>query len=334
MIADAHPSDSLSSHHGEKPVCSVPSIVHTITSNTDNRSKLQRILKGCVVLCWTVDEVVSCIGERLPHLQSICNAPEDVRKDVFPFILLYLFGGIYISPECDLTIDIHQVLYCYPNTIFFMFMATPDELAARNQEFGVAGQLMAASPRIDAIHTLLHVISTQQGASCNVDTMNGIISQFARAAVQGSKNDAVVILPSAYIDDPTGLCNIMSTHTTLSPAFAKAILPYLKNSNLFVMKDAPVANDITRLSATCNGKAADGEPIDVAVLDCAFDPEALVDASMQLAVQLHELSNQLTSSATIVLRKGCHTIAQSQLELTGRVVIHDGHDFSIWVTKT
>lgn len=342
MIAEPLHVDSVFAQTKDRVKCCIPSVVHTIVRDQQEQcaklEELQTLFSGCMVACWTLSEAGQCIATRLPHMAHVCDVDDDVKLLTLPYFILYLFGGIYVDASACLLRDVQPIFLLHPSSILFFFMASKEYLLENQLTFAVSAELIAAAPRIDAMHTLLDVLSRQiSSGSYAVGVHIGILNQFVRATLNGSKNDAVVLLSEKYLYDEDELCNFMRgkpkpdvTDVALSSELSAILRAQMKNGNVTVMDAAPILAEIRTICDATNASFGCHEAIDVLILDTDFDEEKPVDASMDVAVQLHTNFAKLNAGAHVLLRKGCDDIAAAQLKMHGASETYADEKFGLW----
>lgn len=333
--------DELTSSSNRKSC--IPCIIHSIASNETIeacRQTLQEAFDGYICLAWTPDTASACIQKRLPNMEHLCGADESVKMMIFPYLLLYLFGGIYLDWSVTCVRDVEALLYHYSSTILFFFMSPPQHLASRQLSFGVSSTLLASAPRIDAMYTLINIMGKQaESPSYAIEVHDGIVNQFVRAALNGSQQNAVLLLSDKYIHDETGKFNILSSPTHDTPELSTEITRlcaeriFINQSRVRVMKSAPSADAFKRVAGMGDATVVeDNDPVNCLILDTDFDAEKPVDASMDVALLLH--NTQFCVDAFVILRKGCDSIAMANLKLLGAEQLGSDDGFSIWQLTT
>ena len=321
----------------------IPCIVHSIASPDsidDCQRRLHETFDGYVSLVWSLDAASNSIQKRLPSMQHICTAEDSVKSMTFPYLLLYLFGGVYVDSSATYVRDVEALLSHHSSTILFFFMASSTYLASRQLSFGVASSLMASAPRIDAMYTLINIMSKQaQSSSYVLEVHDGIVNQFVRAALNGSQQDAVVLLSDKYVHDESGKYNVLSS-TSLKESEISTDITRLISERIFknqsrvkIMNSAPSAQAFNRLATLSDATIVDdNDPVDCLVLETEFDADRPIDASMDVALTLH--STQFRPDGFVILRKGCDSIALANLKLLSAEQLGDDDDFSVWQLKS
>jgi hypothetical protein len=220
----------------------------------------------------------------------------------------------------------------YSSTILFFFMASHQYLESRQLSFGISGSLIAAAPRIGAMHTLISMMAKQPAYA--IEVHDGIINQFVRAALNGSQNDAVMLLSDKYVHDESGMFNFISSGL-IAPDFSAEITKILQGrvfvnqARVRIMKGAPFAKAFHAFATAAGASIVDdNEPVDCLVLDTEFDTERPVDACMDVALSLH--STVFKSNGFVMMRKGCDEIAIANLRLLGATELAADELFSLW----
>jgi hypothetical protein len=263
-------------------------------------------------------------------------ADDDVKMMTFPYLLLYLFGGIYIDSSATCIRNTEALLYHYASTILFFFMAPPAYLASRQLSFGVTSRLMASAPRIDAMYTLINIMGAQaQSASYAIEVHDGIVNQFVRAALNGSQESAVVLLSDKYISDESGKYNLLGSQEADARDVSDEIDSFttqrifINQARVKIMKAAQSTAAFERLARKADAVLVDDdEPVDCLILDTEFDAERPIDASMDVALLLH--STKFRPNAFVMLRKGCDSIAIVNLKMLGAEELMSDDVFSVW----
>ena len=325
---------------GKSKSC-IPCIVHSIASDDaidECNKKLHETFDGYLCLTWNLRSAAESIQKRLPSMKHLCMAGDDIKMMTFPYILLYLFGGIYIDSSVTCIRNTEPLLYHYASTILFFFMAPPAYLASRQLSFGVTSALMASAPRIDAMYTLINIMATQaQSASYAIEVHDGIVNQFVRAALNGSQESAVVLLSDKYISDESGKYNLLSisSQEADAPDVSDEIdsfttqRVFINQARVKIMKAAQSTAAFERLARKADAVVVDdGEPVDCLILDTEFDAERPIDASMDVALLLH--STKFRPDAFVLLRKGCDNIALVNLKMLGAEELMSDDVFSVW----
>ena len=341
MMSIAAPKtiEELTSSSSGKSKSCIPCIVHSIASDNaidDCNKKLHETFDGYICLTWTLRSATESIQKRLPSMKHLCMADDNVKMMTFPYLILYLFGGIYIDSSATCIRNTEALLYHYASTILFFFMAPPAYLASRQLSFGVTSTLMASAPRIDAMYTLINIMGTQaQSASYAIEVHDGIVNQFVRAALNGSQESAVVLLSDKYISDESGKYNLLGSQEADAPDVSDEIDSFttqrifINQARVKIMKAAQSTAAFERLARKADAVVVDdAEPVDCLILDTEFDAERPIDASMDVALLLH--STKFSPNAFVLLRKGCDSIALVNLKMLGAEELMSDDVFSVW----
>ena len=314
---------------------SIPSILHTFGDHVDVLSKMN---PGWILKKWTQQEVDTVVTSQLPSkLHGIVGATEEMKTLIYPHVLLYVFGGVYWGGSAPPVRAVAPMLRHFHSSILFYTVASPEELNQRQAVFGISPVLMASAPKIAAVTSLLEIMAQKiQTGGYGGEMHHGVMNQFVKAAMNGSSDQAVLMLHHAYVDS---LC----AHEPIEAASLPAqVVDYLTNDTtadgegkvFFLVSladdDDVIIKGLRALPNVHTSPPPDHLPPRLLYLSSNADEQHRpVDANMDVALRLHE-QGTIPPGSVILLHSKSAAIAETSLKMQDCRLVGEWDELRMW----
>ena len=317
----------------------IPCVLHTIGPwKSDTAAS---VYNDWIIRNWTIDEVDAVIRTHLPDkIKLIDYMHERSKRVVYPFVLLYVYGGLYISNDAIVRTNMSPLFSFHNSTILFFFSEHTSTLQQNGLAYATSSSVVASCARIQAMLALLdHFITNMSNEKSGVNMAVGpdVVNPFIKQALRSSNSKSVLILPSNYISGEEAFVQVAPTSVIIDDSVTEQLLA-LQPSKIICDARSQLIEHARAFCAAHNiecTQASDGDgDASMIILDTSYSREKPADAMIDVYKSLDAQLSKLTAGGLMVAPAWCSTVVASLLEKQMHAELIGRNEYSVWRMNT